>query len=176
MVRRSSAKRYARAAFDIAESDREIERWRHDLRAIADVLTDPVLAAYLKSPAVPFAPKRDLLDRSLAGIGPLSRNFTYTIVENRRVDEVEAIVAEFERLARDRAGVAIARVTTAVPLDEHEAEAVAVRLGALTGRRVIVERVVDPSIIGGIVARIGDREIDGSVRTRLAALRRRLTE
>jgi F-type H+-transporting ATPase subunit delta len=176
MAGRSVARRYAREAFEVAESHREIERWESDLRTIAGVLLNPAFREYLESPAVPFPPKRQVLDEALAGIGPLSRNFAYTIVSNRRVDEVPAIVAEFDRLARERAGVAIAQVTTAVPLDEREAAAVARRLGEITDRRVVIERSVDPAIIGGIIARIGDREIDGSVRTRLTALRRQLSQ
>lgn len=176
MAGRSIARRYAREAFEVAESSRDIERWQNDLRTIASVLASSDLKEYLKSPAVPFPPKREVLDEALAAVGPLSRNFAYTIVANNRVDETPAIVAEFDRLARERAGVAIAQVTTAIPLGERELASVARRLGEITDQRVMVESSVDPAIIGGIIARIGDREIDGSVRTRLTALRRQLSQ
>ena len=174
MARRSAAKRYARAAFDVAVANDAVEAWRRDLQTISEALATPQLVEYLQSPAVPFAPKRDLVDRRLASVLPHARNFVLTIVSNRRVAEFAAVVDEFETLAREAAGFVIARVTTAVPLDERESAAVADRLGAFAGRRVQMECTIDPEIIGGVIARIGDREIDGSVRARLAALRREL--
>ncbi|MHB8377115.1 MAG: F0F1 ATP synthase subunit delta, partial [Dehalococcoidia bacterium] len=74
----------------------------------------------------------------------------------------------------ERRGIAHALVTTAVPLSDDERGAVAARLSAITGKTVDVVPVVDPAIIGGVVARIGDQLIDGSTRTRLKALRRSL--
>jgi F-type H+-transporting ATPase subunit delta len=73
-------------------------------------------------------------------------------------------------------GIAHAAVTTAVPLSEAEARAVAERLSEISNRQVVVERLVDEGIIGGLIARIGDKLIDGSTRSQLAALKRRLQE
>jgi F-type H+-transporting ATPase subunit delta len=86
-------------------------------------------------------------------------------------------VAEaFQELVDAERGIAHAVVTTAVPLSEGEREAVAKRLGEIAGRQVLVETEVDVGIIGGLIARIGDKLIDGSTRSQLAALRRRLRE
>jgi F-type H+-transporting ATPase subunit delta len=77
-------------------------------------------------------------------------------------------------MLNDHRGIATAQVTSAVPLSQAEVAAVAARLGAMTGRKIVVEPSVDPDIMGGIVARIGDQLIDASVRGRLEALKRRL--
>jgi F-type H+-transporting ATPase subunit delta len=77
---------------------------------------------------------------------------------------------------REHRGVAVAEVTTAVPLDAAEADDVSRRLGALIGKRIELRTQVDPSIIGGIIARVGDYLIDGSVTGQLSRLRSRLSE
>jgi F-type H+-transporting ATPase subunit delta len=81
---------------------------------------------------------------------------------------------EFERLVDEHQGVAHAQVVTAVPLSERDKREVEERLSQMIGKKLVVEAEVDPTIMGGLVARIGDRLIDGSTRTRLTDLRRRL--
>jgi F-type H+-transporting ATPase subunit delta len=176
MAERPIARRYARAIFDLAVADGTIDRWLADLGKVRAVFDSPEFATYLQSPAVEFEPKRRIVDLELPTVMPLSRNLAYLLIENHRVDQIDRVVAEFERLVNDHRGIAVAAVTTAVPLDKRETEVVGRQLAALTGKRVSLEPDVDPAIIGGIVARIGDHQIDGSIRTRIAAMRRRLSE
>jgi F-type H+-transporting ATPase subunit delta len=176
MPERPVSRRYARAIFDLAVVDNSFDRWLSDLGQIRAVFDNPELAAFLQSPAVAFEPKRKIVDLEVPSLAPLSRNLAYLLIENHRVDQIDRVIGEFQRMVNDYRGVAVAVVTTAVPLDKREGNLVAQSLADLTGKTVLLESQVDPDIIGGIVARVGDRLIDGSVRTRLAALRRRLSE
>lgn len=169
------ARRYARAAFDIAVSSGQEDTWLRDLGVVESVLTRPDVVAFLDNPAVPFDEKRLVIERTLATLDPLRRNFVYVLVEHRRTALISEIVVEYQKALYDHQGIAIAEVTTAIPLDEAESAAVTRRLEQLVGKRIILEKRVDPDILGGIVARIGDRLVDGSIAGQLRSLRRELT-
>lgn len=169
-----AAKRYAQAAFDIATERNAFDSWRRGLRLMADVLGQPELAVVLQSTRVPAMEKARLLDRALAELDPVVRNLAKLLAEKGRISLAPLIAEAFERMDDERRGIAHAQVRTAVPLSDAEQEALARRLAELTGRQVTVEAEVDPSLIGGLVARIGDQIIDGSTRTKLLQLRRRL--
>src|SRR5205807_7039422 len=101
-------------------------------------------------------------------------NFARLLVQRRRVALAPQVVEDFNQMADDYLGLAHAEVTTAVPVSQQEQQLIAEQLSRLTGKRVDVRIRTDPSIIGGMVARVGDRLIDGSTRSRLLALRSRL--
>ncbi len=168
------ARRYARAVFDLAVARHELADWLRDVRLIQAFLDEPNVAALLESPTVPFDRKRDLVDQGLNGLPEPRRNFVYLLVEHGRVREIDSIAAELQRLAEEHEGIAVADVTTAVPLDDATSRGVIQRLERLTGKKIILKQHVDPSILGGVVARIGDHLIDGSVAVQLAALRAEL--
>ncbi|MFQ5880456.1 MAG: ATP synthase F1 subunit delta [Dehalococcoidia bacterium] len=169
-----AAKRYARAAFAIALAGDGLEGWAADLGLMAAVMGDPQGAAVLESVRLPQPAKYRLLEQALAGIDPLAMNLAKLLVARGRSGLAGQILEEYRALVDEHRGLAHAVVTTAVPLGDAEREAIAQRLGQLTGRQVTVATRVNPGIIGGLVARIGDTLIDGSVRTRLLALRRSL--
>ncbi|HEY3082897.1 MAG TPA: ATP synthase F1 subunit delta [Chloroflexota bacterium] len=175
MAMESVARRYARAAFELAlDRGESLDSWLSDLRAIETALSDPAVAAVLAGPRLPFEQKRALVERALGRVDELRRNLVYMLIESGRIEALGAIVRELQRLVNEHNGVAEATITTAVPLSEAEAHRVAERVGRLLGKRVILERRVDPSIIGGIVVRVGDTLINGSIAGRLAALREQL--
>ena len=91
-----------------------------------------------------------------------------------RIDELPRVAAEFRRLDNERQGITPATATSAVPLSEDEVRAVTARLEAMTGGRIELDLKVDPDLLGGLVVRVGDRMIDGSVRGRLERLRNQL--
>jgi len=169
-----AAKRYAQAAFDIARERDELDRWVEDLRAIVDLAAQPGVTEVLASSRVPFDVKEHLLQSGLANIGPLALNLARLLVQKGRIAQAEQVLEEYQRLLDEHRGRAQALVLTAVPLSEDEEKAVAHRLRELTGKEIVLEGRVDPEILGGLVARVGDRLIDGSTRTRLLELRRQL--
>jgi F-type H+-transporting ATPase subunit delta len=169
-----AAKRYAQAAFDIARERDELDRWVEDIRAIVDLAAQPGVVEFLASSRVPFEVKERLLRSGLADVNPLALNLARLLVQKGRIALAGQVRDEYQRLLDEHRGMAQGVVLTAVPLSEEEERAVAQRLGELTGKEIVLERQVDPEILGGLVARVGDRLIDGSTRTRLLALRRQL--
>jgi len=174
MKREIAAKRYAEAVFQIARDEQRFDAWRTDLQTIGALFSEPELLGLLESAKVPAPAKEDLLSRSLAGVSPAALNFARLLVQRRRVALAPQVVEFFRELADEYRGVAHADVVTAVPIGEDEQRLIAAQLSSMTGKQVDVLARTDPRIIGGIVARVGDRLIDGSTRTRLRALKQRL--
>lgn len=169
-----SAKRYAEAIFDIARSHNSFDRWLADLLAIAEVQENETLSKVLSSPAIGFSTKEKIVAEALPNLSAEANNLVKLLLRRDRLVLAPQIAAHFRRIMNDYRGIATAQVTSAVPLNDRELAAVAGHLSTMTGRKVVVEPAVDPSIMGGIVARIGDQLIDASVKGRLEALKRRL--
>lgn len=168
------ARRYAEAVFAIATDHGTHDQWRDDLRSLAELIRHPQAGPFLTSFRVSREDKHRLLERAL-DVSPLAMNLALLLLQRDRLALAPRIAAEYELMLDTARGVARAEVTTAVPLGPEEERAVAEHLRQLTGaREVRLSTRVDPSIIGGVIARIGDRLIDGSTRTRLIQLRRTL--
>ncbi|MCL6648215.1 MAG: ATP synthase F1 subunit delta [Chloroflexi bacterium] len=175
MAERTLARRYAQAIFQIAQEQGRLDGWAADLATIAQALQQPELRAVLESSRAPLAVKRQIVEQVFGDqLDPLARNFLLVLVQRGRLHLLEAIQQAYGELVDEARGIARARVTTAVPLTAEEQQAVAERLAAITGKQIRLETAVDPSILGGLIVRLGDRLLDGSTRSRLLALRRRL--
>jgi F-type H+-transporting ATPase subunit delta len=171
----TAARRYAEAAFEIARRDGTLDRWADDLRLAADVVADPDVAGVFDNPAVPFAARREVLEKLLAGrVSPQALNLTLLLAKRGRTAVLPAVVTEYTRLVDRERGVVVATVTSAAPPAPAELEAIGARLRGMTGSQVELETRDDPELIGGVTVRIGDRLIDASVRGRLERLRDRI--
>jgi F-type H+-transporting ATPase subunit delta len=173
----ASARRYATAAFTVAGKTNEYDTWLSTLDEVARVLRMPSARAVFLSPAVPSVQKAAALDRILPNAPRMVRNFLHILVDRDRLDQVPGIVEALRELINVQRGIVTAEVTTAVPLDGEMEQVVAQRLAAHLGRearQVTIRSRVDPSIIGGVIARVGDQVIDDSVRGRIERLRRTL--
>lgn len=169
-----SARRYAQAVFEIAREQGQIERWREDLRALSDVLSVPEVQTFLAAPRVPLSEKRAILERNLSAVSPLARNLALLLVRRGRVEQVRDILRFYEELANAERGVTSAEVITAVPLDPTQEARVRQMLQRQVKGELKLSVHVDPSIVGGIITRVGDQVLDGSTRTRLREMRERL--
>ncbi len=176
MARTTSARRLAQAAFEVAAARGELEAWETDFVAVLSVLANADVIGFMESPQVPISEKYAGVNKLLGGASQRVRNFVCVLVSRRQVRKFSSIDREFQRLADQRRGLVRATVTSAVPLDEQRRRRVAVALGELVGSKVMMTEKVDPSVLGGIVARVGDRLVDGSTRTRLHNLRSALAE
>jgi F-type H+-transporting ATPase subunit delta len=174
VARVASAKRHAQAVFQLAQERDEVEKWRSELKTIAATLADPQLRAILEDPKVHLSEKEKLIGKCLPGISQLALNFVYLLVAKQRLSILDQIVAEYERMADAHMGSEHAKVITAIPLDEEGQKKLSERLAEITGRKIVLTAEVDPAIIGGFVARVGDELIDGSTKAKLEALKRRL--
>jgi F-type H+-transporting ATPase subunit delta len=172
MAKGVSGKRHAQAVFQIALEEKQLDRWLTDVERIAAVLGDAEIAAVLANPKVSPEKKKDLLDRGLAGISPTAMNLAQLLVARNRLHLVQSLAVEYKRLMNAYGGVELAEVTTAIPISDQDGERVGKGLAAISGKRVTLELDVDPGILGGFVARLGDKLIDASARTRLQELRK----
>lgn len=170
-----AAKRYGQAAFDVAREHNAIDQWERDLDMLSSLLSDDASMEFFESPAVNRSAKVKVLEDILpADDQVLIRNLLLLLLERRRFYQVQDVIEMFRELALEHRGIAVARVETAVELTHDEETLVKERLSTVLGKQVEVLARVNPDIIGGIVAQVGDELIDGSVRTQLAALRRRM--
>jgi len=174
MVKKAHPRRYAQAVFEIALETKELERWQSDLQRMAGALTDADFAAALASPKIAFDAKSRFLVERLGGIGPLALNLARLLIARNGIGMVGAIAAEYRRLVDAYHGIQQAEVVTAVPIDDKDKEKLAENLGALVASKIVVESRVDPEILGGLIARVGGKLLDGSTRSKLAALKREL--
>jgi F-type H+-transporting ATPase subunit delta len=173
---RGTARRYAEAAFEIAERDASMDAWLAALAVAEERLTSPEAMRLLSSPAIPAASRIELLERLLGGdVSGAPHHLLALLVRRGRFELLPAVGREFRRLHHRREGVVQATVTSATDLDAADAEALRQRLETMTGMRVELQRLVDPDLLGGLSVRIGDRLIDGSVRGRLERLRTELS-
>lgn len=165
-----AAKRYAQAAFELAAEAGTVETWRSELADVATVLTDSQLAPVLADTKVPVERRLAMLERALA-VSPLVLNLARLLVSKGRSLDARAVADAFGRMADEQQGIAHASVTTAVSLSTEQLTAIETQLSATLHKQVKATAVVDPGIIGGVVVRVGDKLVDGSVRTRLKRLR-----
>ena len=174
MAKRDTApRRYAEAAFQIASRDDSIETWRGELEGAAATVDDQLMAV-LANPALPLEQRLDAAGGVFAKLSQPVRNIIFLLVRRGRIEQLPRVVEEFVRLDERRQGITHATATSAAPLTDLEVKALTARLEQMTGGRVALDTAVDESLLGGLIVRVGDRLIDGSVRGRLERLRNQL--
>ena len=174
MARRVYARRYSQAVFAIALERNELDRWQSDLGNIASLVEDTAVIAWLESPKLHFEDKTKLLSERLGDINPLALNLLYLLVSRGRLGMMGDIADEYQQLLDSYRGIEQAEVTTAIPLGDEDKIELAKRLSAAVGKKVVLKPEVDSSLVGGIIAKIGGKLLDGSTRSKLLALRNEL--
>ena len=180
MTARAAARRYARALFDVALKESDIERVNTDLEQFARLIAEHEgLSHTLTSPAVPAAKKRAvvqaLLERA-GGLPPVLVKFLLLLADRDRLTLLPDVAASYRERLLDHHKIVRGEVITAMPLPAERLEALEQRLGQATGRTVVLDARVDPSIIGGVITRIGSTVYDGSITTQLQKMKETLTE
>jgi F-type H+-transporting ATPase subunit delta len=171
-----AAKRYAQAVFDMGKECGTLDAWQGDLALLSSIFADGRIASYLTNPSVAANKKIAALESAIASwnVQPETRKLARMLIERDRVTLLPEIRDIFDDQVRAEHGIAVAHVTTAEPLTEDEQALVKDKLESLTGKHIQMAMTIDPDIIGGIVIRIGDQVIDGSVRNKLEKMRSRL--
>jgi F-type H+-transporting ATPase subunit delta len=173
----ATGRRYAQAAFELAREHNNLDRWEEDLARAGEVLGDSDVMGFLAAPQVSDSAKLDGIAKLLAGVEVMVRNTVNLMTVNRDIARFPDMYRVFGEMADEHRGIARAEVVTAVPLDDARRDQLAAGLAKLVGRNeVIITESVDPRVIGGVVAKVGDRLIDGSTRTQLQAMRDSLAE
>jgi F-type H+-transporting ATPase subunit delta len=170
MIGTNVARRYAKALFELGVDAGTLTSLVAEVRAIADAYADSSeLRSALDNPLVAHAAKRailsDIADRAQAST--IVRNTVLLLGDRRRMHALPAIAQLLHEMSDLREGILRAEVTTATPLGDPYYARLQQHLEKMTGKRVVIDRKEDPSLVAGVVARIGDTVIDGSLRTRL---------
>ena len=175
MARTASARRYAQAVFQIALERRALDAWAEDLRVIAVGLENRELAGLLDAPQVPASVKEQTINDVLGdSVDELTGNLLAVLAVRNLAHLLPEVADEFGKLVDEHNGIARGEVVSATPLTEEQGRKVGHVLSGIVGKPLRLTSSVDSGIIGGVVARIGDRVIDGSVRTKLHEMRRAL--
>jgi F-type H+-transporting ATPase subunit delta len=180
VTNKTAATRYARALLDVAVKEKaDLELIERELSQFADLFKQyPLLEKVLLNPAVPVPRKRaavgDLLAQ--AKFTPIVSKLLALLADRDRLVLVPDLLSAYRDRLLDHRGVVRAEVTTVSALDPRRAAAIQSGLAALTGRTVTLTTKIDPSIIGGLVARIGSTVYDGSVTRQLEKMKERLVE
>jgi F-type H+-transporting ATPase subunit delta len=175
MLKGAIGRRYAGAIFDIALKQNTVERTLEDVQEIAKLFSKRTLAYLLKEPKLPAQRKESALRQALASrVLPTSLNLALLVVQRDLVEAMPNIARELAQLVLDYKNQAVAEVTTAAPMDEQQLNGVKQALERNTGKSILMHTKVQPEILGGVIARVGDKVIDGSIRHRLAALKQQL--
>jgi F-type H+-transporting ATPase subunit delta len=171
------AERYARAIFALGVETGTLAALAQQVRLFADAYGSSLdLRSVLENPLVPAEQRQNVL-REVAtrvGLGPGALNTVRYLAERRRLALLPDIAKRLDSLSDEQQGVVRAAVTSAGPLPESFYQRLAEQLATLVGRKVVLDRHEDPTLIAGVVTRIGDNTIDGSIRGRLEQLERRL--
>jgi len=174
MAKQVGGQRYARALFDLAVEKDTMDQWATDLAQLAEAIQDEQYNLFLKHAEVPLDRKIESLATVLPEVDPLVRNLGSLLVTRNSVDSIGDVALAYNRLVDDRLGRQQVEVTTAVELDQAEAERIRVFVAGLIQREVVMTTRVDESILGGMVIQIGDRLMDGSTRSRLEEMRKQI--
>ncbi len=169
---------YAQAIFSIAEAEDALETVEDELFRFARTLeSEGQLRESLTDPALPAERKKAVIQDILGErASPHTTSIVGFLVEQGKARELTAIVDELVALAAERRKAAVAEVRSAVELSEKQRKDLAAALEHATGKKVELKVVVDRSVVGGVVARVGDQVIDGSIRRRLELARERMSE
>lgn len=174
MPRRASAKRYAQALFDIGSQMDRVDQWADHLDLATQALENEDLQAFLENARVPLPRKVQVIEEILPGVEPQIRNLLSLLVSRGLVELLPKVEREYLHLVDELKGREQVEVSSAVPLEDSQRDSISRFLTGLINKEIVLDSRVDPSILGGLVIRIGDRLIDGSTRTRLDELGKRL--
>jgi F-type H+-transporting ATPase subunit delta len=168
------SRRYARALYELGVDSGNLDKLVAELASVAEMLEGSTdLRRTMDNPMVSPDGKKAVLaqisDRLL--LGSISKNAVMMLGERRRLILLPEIVQLLKEMTDLRAGVVRAVVTTAIPMSDAYYEKLRLVLEKLTGRKVVLDKETDPTIIAGVVTRIGDRVLDGSIKTRLQSLK-----
>ncbi|MDR2461082.1 MAG: ATP synthase F1 subunit delta [Deltaproteobacteria bacterium] len=168
------AKRYARALLTLGESDGQYSKYGEELSSFAGAFSQcPLAAQVLDSPVYTYELRSKILDSILAEaqLSPIVANFVHLLADRNRLGIISGIAESYGKLVDEKEGILRGVVTT--PFDElsdSQFSAIREALGTFTGAKVILAYQKDPSLIGGVVARVGDLVLDGSLKTQLKKL------
>ncbi len=171
-----AAIRYAKAILDIANDKGVAEAVNNDMNSIASTISSNIeLSTFIQNPTTKVEVKESALLEVFAGVNGVTKSLFHLLFENKRFEILGAIAWEYNQLFDEMNGVEVAKVTTAVPMDAALEAKVLAKVSTLSNKKITIENIVDASIIGGFILRIGDQQYNASIANRLQVLKRELS-
>ncbi|WP_294395002.1 F0F1 ATP synthase subunit delta [uncultured Sphingomonas sp.] len=172
-IQASLSGRYATALFELARDENQLDSVGRSVATLRQALSESDdLRRLIASPLVGRGDAAKAIAAVAADLqlDPITTRFLGVLAGNRRLATLGAVLRDFATLAACHRGETTAQVISAHPLDQGQMAALTARLKSMVGSEVTVDATVDPSILGGLIVRLGSRQIDGSIRTKLNAL------
>lgn len=176
MAHTRAAIRYAKAVMDLAKEQKSAPAVSADMKSIANAVEgSKELNDMLHSPVVPNATKKSALLAIFKNLNPLSLNLIDTLIANKRIDILAVVAEQYNELFDEEQDIQLAKVTSAVPLTNELKSLVLAKVKELTGKDAEINNVIDESILGGFILRVGDIQYDASIANKLSKLKREFT-
>lgn len=178
MLENAIARRYASAFFNLAQERNALDQFEAELQTVVDVIAaNAELKAVIDDQLMAADLKKGIIEDVFAGqVSNVTIDFVKVVMDKRRENYLADMYTSFVNLANSARNIQDAEVTAAHPLTDAEMEGLQVQLAKLTGKTIRLKTTVKPEIVGGIIVRIGDQVIDGSVTRRLEILKETLTQ
>jgi F-type H+-transporting ATPase subunit delta len=176
MASTRAAIRYAKAILDIAHDKGVATEVSNDMASIASTINgNAELSAFIQNPTTRVEVKQSALLEVFAGINGVTKSLFQLLFENKRFEILAAVATEYNQLFEEMNGMEKATVTTAIPMDAELEAKVLAKILTFSNKKVNIENIVDPAIIGGFILRIGDQQYNASIANRLQVLKRELS-
>lgn len=168
-----AAIRYAKAILDLALTNGVAQEVYNDMASIASTVTDnEELSIFIQNPTVAVGVKESALTEVFADVNGLTKGLFHLLFENKRFEILAAIASQYKIQFDEMNGFEVAKVTTAIPMDSDLESKVSEKIREFSNKKITIENIVDPSIIGGFILRIGDKQYNASIANRLQVLKR----
>ncbi len=173
MAGNRAAIRYAKAIMDVATSKNVAAEVNADMISIASTINNnQELHGFIQNPTIGVDVKEKALLEVFATTNKVTKDLFHLLFVNKRFNILEPIATQYSLLFDEANGIQLAKVTTAIPMDKAIEEKVLAKIATFSNKKITIENIVDPSIIGGFILRIGDQQFNASVANRLQELKR----
>ena len=172
-----AAIRYAKAILEIADSKQVASEVSTDMVLIEKTITsNPELSSFIHNPLITTETKKNVVSEVFNGVNPVTKSLFQLLLDNKRFEILDGIATEYTKLFDNMNGLELAKVTTAIPMDAALEAKVSAKIASISSsKKITIQNTVDPSIIGGFILRIGDKQYNASIADRLHRLKRELS-
>jgi len=168
-----AAIRYAKAILDIAQTSGKAEAVNNDMKSIVNAVSESAeLKDFLTSPIIKIEVKKSALSEIFSNVQNETNSLFHLLFENKRFEIVEEIAIQYNKLFDESNGIEVAKVTTAFPITAELETKVLAKIAEFSNKKITIQNIVDPSIIGGFILRVGDQQYNASVASKLNELKR----
>ena len=168
-----AAIRYAKAILDIAQTSGKADAVNNDMTSIVTAVAESTeLKDFLSSPVIKMDVKKSAVSEIFSSVQAETNSLFHLLFENKRFEILASIATEYNRLFDESNGIEVAKVTTAFPITPELETKVLDKIATFSNKKITIENIVDPTIIGGFILRVGDKQYNASVANKLSELKR----